>query len=228
MSVYLDQHLDTLVFKAILKDPNGGEEIEGRAEINLQEQYIDFRGDFVPLYSLGSPMEIYRLYGKREIHRFCGQVYLSDTNLMRLIKVTDQPLPSAIDVCCTGVTIPAEVTYTYTVPVQGGLFFKKTKKESESFSASITAMTQAQVELLIQHDDPFKEGEEFQITALQPPLFDNTTVTIRKVFTYGDTSSYLCAIGNESTVQRKQRDVFLEENQVKPHHFFAPIGSSRS
>lgn len=221
MSVHLNRNLESLVFKAVLKDPASGEFAEGRAEINLQEQYIDFKGDFVPLYPLGTPMEIYRLYGKREIHRFCGQVYLSDTNLMRLIKVTDEPLPHALDVRCTDVAIPAEVTITYITPVSTGGLFRKKKKESETFSASLTAMTQAQVEILLERDEPFEEGEQLQLTVAEPPLFQNTTITIRKVFTYGEASAYLCAIGNESSSQQSLRKSFLEENQVKPVRYFS-------
>lgn len=221
MSVHLNQNLEALVFKAVLKDPNGdhSEFFEGRAEINLEEQYIDFRSEFVPLYPLGSQMEIYRLYGKREIHRFCGQVYLSDTNLMRLIKVVDQPLPNALDVCCTDVAIPAQVTFTYLTPITTG-FFKKKKKEYETYPASITAMTQAQVEFLLDREEPFEVDQELQISVAEPKMFQNTTVTIRKVFTYGESSSYLCAIGNESAAQQNIRESFLKEHQIKPVSFF--------
>lgn len=221
MSVHLNQNLDSLVFKAVLKDPTGGECFEGRAEINLEEEYIDFKGEFVPLYPLGTPMEIYRLYGKREIHQFCGQVYLSDTNLMRLIKVTDHPMPQALDVRCTNIAIPAQIVSTHTVTIPSGGIFRKKKTETEVLPASLTAMTQAQVEILVERAEPFAEGEQLQLTVEEPALFTNTTITIRKVFTYGDASSYLCAIGDESNTQLDLRNSFLKENQVKPVQYFS-------
>lgn len=218
MSVFFNFDLNACVFNAVLKSPDGEELATGRADVNLEDRSIDFHAEFVPLYPLGTVMEIYRLYGRREVHRFRGQVYLSDTHLMRLVKVQDEPLPNALDVCCVDIAFPGTVTVD-AAPASGGWFHKK-KAEQESFPAVILAMTKTQVEILVEHEEAFAEGQEMRFTVEQPPLFQNALLVVRSVFTYGNRSSYLCRIDEESEKCRQRRLEFLDKHQQEHTKIF--------
>lgn len=227
MSVYINEVFSAPVFHAVLKDPQGEELAVGSASIHLQnlaedeEGYIEFTSEFVPLYPLGTNLEIYRLYGRREVHRFAGQVYLSDTNLIRLIKVQDEPLPSALDVCCTDVAFPATVTVPSNEIVTVGLFRKKKLKDPDVFPAVMTAMTQSQVEVLIETDREFSEAEKMILTVSEPPLFREVVISVRKAFTYGSRSSCLCAIESESDAAYAKRMQYLKEHQQSHPRVFS-------
>lgn len=219
MSVYINETYNTPVFHAVLKDLDGEELAVGSASIHLQEPgeeeegYIEFTSEFVPLYPLGTNLEIYRLYGRREVHRFSGQVYLSDTNLIRLIKVQDEPLPSALDVCCADVAFPATVTVPSNEVITVGFFRKKKAKDPDVFPATMTAMTQSQVEVLIESGQEFPEAKKLTLTVSEPPLFQNVVISVRKAFTYGERTSCLCAIESESDAAYTKRMQYLKEHQ---------------
>lgn len=220
MSVYINENYNTPVFHAILKDLDGNELAVGSASIHLQEPgddeeegYIEFTSEFVPLYPLGTHLEIYRLYGRREVHRFSGQVYLSDTNLIRLIKVEDEPLPSALDVCCTDVAFPATVTIPSNEVITVGFFRKKKVKDPEVLPATMTAMTQSQVEVLIESGQEFPEAKKMLLTVNEPALFQNVVISVRKAFTYGERTSCLCTIESESDAAYTKRMQYLKEHQ---------------
>lgn len=223
MSVHLNQKLDAPLFTAVLKTPCGEIVAEGQAKVNVPEEFIEFKSDFVPLYPLNEPMEIVRMYGRREVHRFRGQVYLSSKRLIRLTHVKDTPLPMALDVCCVNVQFPAQVT---TAPIpqsaqtskSSSLF--KSRPEQIDLNATMTGMTQTQVEFLLDSEDPFPQGHIMHITVGQPNLFHNTKITVNRVFTYGERSSYLCIIENESDAQRNLRNKFLEQHRACAKHFF--------
>lgn len=223
MAVHLNPKLDAPLFAAVLKTSKGDIVAEGQAKVNVAEGFIEFKSDFVPLYPLNEPMEIFRMYGRREVHRFCGQVYLSSKRLMRLTHVQDNPLPMALDVCCVNVMFPAQIL-TAPIPQESdssksGLFFKP-RPEQISLPATMTGMTQSQVEFLLDSEEPFPQGHIMHITVCQPNLFQNTKITVNRVFTYGERSSYLCNIEHEPDSQRNLRNCFLEEHRTRAKHFF--------
>lgn len=219
MSVFFNFNLNAPVFSAVLKSPEGEELAVGRAQLNLEDRSIDFRSDFVPLYPMGTEMEIYRLYGRREVHRFRGQVYLSDMRLMRLVKVEDEPLPNALDVCCVDIAFPGVVTVDAAGENSG--WFHKKKAEPEEFPAVVLAMTKTQVEILVEQDQAFGEGQEMTLTVEQPPVFENTLLSVRSVFTYGNRSSYLCLIEQESDQNNQRRLAFLDKHRVEHTRIFS-------
>lgn len=223
MSVHLNPKLDAPLFTAVLKTACGEIVAEGQAKVNVSEGFIEFKSDFVPLYPLNEPMEIVRMYGRREVHRFWGQVYLSSKRLIRLTHVKDTPLPMALDVCCVNVMLPAQIT-TAPIPqsaetAKNGLFFKL-RPEQIYLDATMTGMTQTQVEFLLDSEEPFPQGHIMYITVCQPNLFQNTKITVHRVFTYGERSSYLCIIENESDAQRSLRNGFLKQHRTCAKHFF--------
>lgn len=218
MSVFFHFDRNAPVFNAVLKSPEGEELATGRAQLNLEDRSIDFHSDFVPLYPLGTPMELFRLYGRREVHRFQGQVYLSDTRLMRLVKVVDEPLPNALDVCCVDIAFPGAVRLDG-AGESGGWFHKK-KAEPREFPAVVLAMTQTQVEILVEGEEVFPEGREMRLTVAEPPLFSDTLVSVRSAFTYGDRSSYLCRIEDEADDVARRRLAFLNEHRLTHTRIF--------
>ncbi len=64
-------------FPAILKTLEGKILEYGMGSVSEEEQSLDFRGEFVPLFKMGTQLEIVRVQDKIETQRFIGEVYLS-------------------------------------------------------------------------------------------------------------------------------------------------------
>lgn len=96
-------------FPALLKSEEGEELARGEAMVLPEEQAVNFASDFVPLYPMGTPMEIVRLHKGREVHRFTGKVYLSDKELMRIVSVQDELLPGSEEAYCGNMNFSASL-----------------------------------------------------------------------------------------------------------------------
>ena len=79
-------------FPAKLKDMKGYLLAEGVASVSQEDQSVDFQSDFVPLFPLGERLKIIRTFDDREIHLFCGEVYISDKNLLRIVNVFEHAI----------------------------------------------------------------------------------------------------------------------------------------
>lgn len=97
-------------FPALLKTAEGEVLAEGSACVSSETKDVTFQSDFVPLYPVGTPLEIVRLSEAREIHRFFGKVYLSDKTLLRLVSVTDRTPPDAEQLYCSGLAFSGTLT----------------------------------------------------------------------------------------------------------------------
>ena len=75
-------------FPALLKDMDGKILAEGEATVFAESRSIDFASDFVPMYRMGTKLQIARVFENKEIHLFSGEVFLSDKNLIRLVSIT--------------------------------------------------------------------------------------------------------------------------------------------
>lgn len=76
-----------IYFSAVLKTAEGVILEEGEACVSETEAAIDFVSNFVPLMKLGITAKIVRMLGDRELECFSGSVYLSSSNLLRIVSV---------------------------------------------------------------------------------------------------------------------------------------------
>ena len=82
-------------FSAVLKSIAGKILEIGAARVYPEQQAIEFYSDFVPLFRMGTPLQIIQVKNELEIQAFRGEVYLSSANLLQLVSLTDEVLPGA-------------------------------------------------------------------------------------------------------------------------------------
>ena len=82
-------------FSAVLKSIAGKTLEIGAARVYPEQQAIEFYSDFVPLFRMGTPLQIIQVKNELEIQAFRGKVYLSSANLLQLVSLTDEVLPGA-------------------------------------------------------------------------------------------------------------------------------------
>lgn len=108
--VYIYANKRRVLFPARLLSEEGKLLEFGQASISAEQDSVDFVGDFVPLFKMGTPLTIVRTFGEQEIHIFRGEVYLSSRKLLRLTSVSDELLPGSERVYLFPVNFPAQVT----------------------------------------------------------------------------------------------------------------------
>ncbi len=82
-------------FDAYLKLVDGEILAFGKGFIDMEKNAVTFTSSFVPLYPMGTQMEIMRLHKGKKVHSFVGQVYLSGKELMSIISVKDTLFPGS-------------------------------------------------------------------------------------------------------------------------------------
>lgn len=98
-----------LYFRAALKTADGRLLEYGRASLSPETGSIDFKGAFIPLLRLGTPVQILQLSGDEEIHAFTGEVYISSPDLLRIVSARDDELTPAEKRLPVDVRLPAEI-----------------------------------------------------------------------------------------------------------------------
>ena len=207
-------------FPAYLKDENGAPLAEGRAHVSRSDRTVTFTGEFVPLYPVGTPMQVVRIDHGREVHRFTGQTYLSDKHLLRLVSAEDELLPGAEEVYCTGLSIPALITVP-AEPDPGRLrrLFSSARQERR-YEVILTSLTRRETEFLLDCKPSLKEDTALQL-AFQPPIdLPAYTVRVIRSIQFGATPSYLCAFTGLSPEGSAALQRFLWERVQDECKFF--------
>lgn len=187
-------------FTALLKSENGEVLAEGKAMVSEGIQDINFTSDFVPLFPIGTPMQIVRLNNGREIHKFTGKTYISDKTLIRLIGVEDCIIDDYSALYCNHLELTATLEELVANNEKAPRRFFKRKQEQEyiplMFKAPIVALSDKKVIFLYDNTNPFYEGQAFIIKINPPVLLPQTIIKAERALLFGDTASYLCDFVN--------------------------------
>ena len=219
-------------FDACLKNENGEVLAIGEGSISVPKRHVTFKSAFVPLYPMGTPMEIVRLLDGVEIHRFTGKVYLSDKKLMRIVSVDDELLQGSQFCYCDKFTFAGTVKPCVVQVKQDKWQFIKSKKQEEpprEYGVVITGMTINQ--LVFTFDETIggggeetgapesnhivssiidmKVGDHFIMNMSEPIRLDQITLEMTKPLYFGPKPSYVCDIMGLDPVEHKQLSDFL-------------------
>ena len=224
-------------FNAYLKSEDGEILATGYASVNIDKQHVTFKSSFVPLYPIGTPMEIVRLFDKKEVHKFTGKVYLSDKKLMRVVSVTDELLSGSENCYCDNVSFVANAQPIIIQEVQEKWQLKlKKKNEVENLDIKIIGMTTKQLvfqnitQQSIEKKAFFKRGydilmdteidigDEFIINGPFP--IEKMKIVISKPYFFGETPCYVCNIVNTSDIEKNQLKDFLWKYNLENNKIF--------
>ncbi len=230
-------------FDAILRSQEGEDIARGEAHISMAQKAVTFESDFVPLYPIGTPMQIVRLHQEKEIHRFSGKVYLSDKKLMRIVAVKDELLPGSEYFYSDKMNFPAILSAFPVTEGKKRRFFKRPALPEISipkeFAVQIVGLTEER--LIFHFKDPAsrllsrKENgnwsfmgvaatelnlkEEFFITAGNP-LNIQVPISVSKPFYFGEQASYLCEYRKNSPELRRTIANFLWQYNLEHNKLF--------
>lgn len=143
MSSFAYENMD-VKFDAVLKTMAGKTIEVGHAQFDPAEHSVDFECDFIPLFSMGTKLQILRLHEGTEVHRFSGEVYFSSAGRLRLVSVKDDVPPEAALVFLYYVDLDGSAQTTVQTEHRG-LFGKKTVEETVEFPVKVRALSMHEV-----------------------------------------------------------------------------------
>lgn len=208
-------------FKALLKTASGEVLAQGRASALASLKAIRFESDFVPLYPMGTPMEIVRLFDGGEVHRFWGRVFVSDKTLMKLVSVDDELLPGAELLYCDDLAFAANLR-----PYPDGDKRRLKRRgadpaeQDKSFPVVLSELTDQQLVFQYDMDQPFREGTRFHIKTDAPLPRLAASVEIDVALYFGQKASYSCHFINLSENDRSRLRAFLWQYVLEHRKLF--------
>ena len=208
-----------LWFPAILKTPEGEVLAEGSAAVSPETKDVNFTSDFVPLFPVGTQLEIHRMRDEEEIHRFAGKVYISDKTLLRLVGVSDRIPPDPKHMYCTNLRFSGtieEIAAPAPAPKRG--LFRRPRKASEPVGpllVPIVSLSENRLVFLYDSAQPFYTGQMFHLTSNMPLLLPQTTIEVEQAVLFGVNASYLCRFLELTDEQRGILRYFLLEYSLR-------------
>ena len=198
--------------EAHLKSQQGEVLATGHLTVNNGENNITFTSDFVPLFPMGTPMFVSRIFKNTEIHRFEGKVYISDKKLMRLVSVTDQLLPNSHLCYSANMEFIATATPCFASrgPEKFQWFFSKKQNVSIAYQIRIISITLEKLVFQFASEmthigeedsiitpkeaEEIKQGDRFYIKTQEPISPKHITAAVVKPYYFGQKPCYVCNI----------------------------------
>lgn len=208
-----------LWFPAVLKTPKGEVLAEGSAAVSPETRDINFRSDFVPLFPVGTQLEIHRMREEEEIHRFSGKVYISDKALLRLVGVTDHIPPDPKHMYCTNLPFSGTIEeIAAPASEQKRRLFRRLRRASAPVGpllVPIVSLSENRLVFLYDSAQPFYAGQIFHLTANMPLLLPKTAIEVESAILFGVNASYLCRFLELTEEQQSILRYFLLEYSLR-------------
>lgn len=223
-------------FEAELYLEDGELLAEGTASIDFEEKCVNFSGDFVPLYELETKVYVMRKFKGKDVHKFSGEVYISDKQVMRIVSITDELLEGSEDCYSSNIEFNASLS-----PVT----FNENNKKSTimifnniEFDIAINDMTANTVRFdvlkskvvsnifkKLTHKTEFdiekiELEQHFSIIKTQILNDLRVQIEIKKAYHFGDYPRLECKIINMSTQDRDKLKEILWTYNIENNKLF--------
>lgn len=193
MSSFTYENMD-VKFDAVLKTMAGKTIEVGRGQFDPAQHSVDFECDFIPLFSMGTRLQILRLHEGVEVHRFSGEVYFSSAGRLRLVSVKDDVPPEAALVFLYYVDLPGAAQTTVQTEHRG-LFGKKTVEETVEFPVSVRALSMHEVMFHTDLSVELDPGQPVTVALRQGPSIARLPMVVKQAIVFGqEANRYRCRL----------------------------------
>lgn len=225
-------------FNSILKDLNYNPLATGTTIVNPRDHSLVFKSDFVPLYTIGTPLIVYRLHNNKEVHKFVGKVYISDKKLLKLIELEDILLPGSENCYSSNINFQAVAKYCLRKQniISRFTFNNKNKSfnflEIEIIKMDCTQLTFKSSKITFPSKPNFfpkknsiccwdiRSGDRLEILLSSPLPTLNLSVEISQCLFLGESPSYQCEIIGISNNDMATLKDFLWHYNLKHNQVF--------
>ncbi len=215
-------------FPAVLKTTEDRALEYGTGCASVAEGRVDFKGEFVPLFKMGTRVRIVRVKDQVETQSFTGEVYLSSEKMLRIVAVRDEVLPGAASAYLYDVEMPGTAEGLVAPPKAPRRLFRFGRQEEEAptaqvFPVLVHAISMNQVKFTC--DLPLDQGQELRLTTQGPVELTALPLRVELPVTFGEgaTSSYRCKIAELSGANHTRLEQFLRGLSLRINKSFPPV-----
>lgn len=181
-------------FDAVLKTLAGKTLEVGRGQFDPENHSVDFECDFIPLFAMGTRLQILRLYEDIEVHRFTGEVYFSSAGRLRLVSVQDEVLPDAAMIFLYYVDL-AGTAQTTVQAEHRGLFGKKLVEETVEFPVKVRALSSREVMFHTDLSVELDPEQPVTVTVAPGPELPRLPMVVKQAIVFGqEANCYRCRL----------------------------------
>lgn len=204
-----------ITFPATLRDAEGKLLESGSGSVSQENGTVDFKNEFVPLFKMGTPLQIVRMAGELEVHRFCGEVYLSSERLLRLTGVSDEVLPAAVGAFLFDVEITGTAQAAVAAPHEAFRLLRrggKGHRRQATFPVQIHALSLSVLSFTVGQEIPLEHGQQLTLQVTQPLALEQVTLEVTQVLSFGEgIAGYQCRILELPEASRQNLEEYVGE-----------------
>lgn len=205
-------------FPALLKSENGKLLEIGQGAVSLENASVDFFSDFVPLFTMGTPVQVVRTFHKKELQRFSGTVYLSSEKYLRITSVTDELLEGSEKYYLFPAELPARVFYT---PVDEKSGFFKRRREAALTWMPMTVTMIGMDSLTLTCEEELPEEDSYLLSMESPIRLERVSVPLERQLHFGgDIVTYTCDLTALPANAKAPWDTFITQLHQKTNKLF--------
>jgi len=209
--------LDTK-FDAVLRTPAGKTIEMGRGQYDSANSSVDFEGNFVPLFAMGTQLEIVRVHDGVQVHRFTGEVYLSSAQMLRLVNVQTEILPDAALVFLYYVNFDGTAKMLKKVQKRF-LLRTRTVEKSISFPVKVHALSVREIKFNTELSIELDPGQKLSLYLQGDLGITCIPAEVRQAIVFGqEANSYRCRILPLSPLEEKRLKTYVRGISLATAH----------
>ena len=214
-------------FPAVLKTLDDKIVEYGAASVIVEEQSIEFKSQFVPLFKMGTPLKIVYIEKDIEIQVFIGEVYLSSQQFLKLISLKDEVLPGASFAITHTVNMQGKAVGMVLPPEEKTKYFSFKPKPhvvpiKQTFPISIHSISMSQIKFTCNVN--LITENLIELDVLAPLRLKKITAQVEtQVMGAGTTYSYHCKILDLSGESYLTLEKFLFQTYLRERKLFPPL-----
>jgi hypothetical protein len=216
---------NTLRFPAVLKDQAGKVLEMGSALLSLESRSIDFKSSFVPLFSMGTRLQIIRMHEDTEVHLFMGEVYLSSPQMLRIVSVEEQVLPGACYAFLYHVDLEGVITAT--LRGQRRHFFRRTRELPSIIPVKLHALSVKGLKFTT--DQTLEQGQILTLSTRQEPALSDVALQVIQAVVFGqEINSYRCRILEIDPISKENLIGYMQQRSQRAGMVFGADPEQRA
>lgn len=197
--------MQPISFAALLQDDKGKLLERGMAALADQGHALDFKSEFVPLFKMGTPIQIVPVVNDGYLAPVSGEAYLSSSHLLRMTVQESKAFAAVKHYFQNNVELHTELVLprnrSFTLPFQ-----KEEKVYGLVYQLSLEGLAFLSL-------DPLNVGQKLTLELHQPFFLPKSSLEIRSRLDFGGTApAYFCRFLELTSENRDHLKAYLEEH----------------
>lgn len=175
-------------FTALLEDDHGNAIEHGSAELAADAVSINFFGEFIPLYPIGTEIKVVRTHNDKRLDTMKGKVFLSSRNLLRVTGISNTSLENIKRIFLSNVQFQISPFTS-----EKKRFFRRPKKKVYSSESTVYFLSETSIKFM--STEKLQQGQQMILNLDTPLLLRGVRIQVEETVDFGNiVTAYICRI----------------------------------